>query len=103
MLGDLGVTDVTEALSLKHNLAHVDIYTNSWGPSDGFGYARPGSVTESAFYDGVTKVFNMVSCGMNKWFHYLIHHFLLVKTNSSIKIQININQMVRLWYEQLVL
>lgn len=49
------------------------------------------------------RYFNMVSCGMNKWFHYLIHHFLLVKTNSSIKIQININQMVLLWYEQLVL
>lgn len=55
LLGDLGVTDVTEALSLKHNLDNVDIYTNSWGPSDGFGYAGPGSVTQSAFYDGVTK------------------------------------------------
>lgn len=55
LLGDLGVTDVTEALSLKHNLENVDIYTNSWGPSDGFGYAGPGSVTENAFYDGVTK------------------------------------------------
>lgn len=57
MLGDLGVTDVTEALSLNHNLANVDIYTNSWGLSDGFGYAGPGPVTENAFYDGVTKVF----------------------------------------------
>lgn len=55
LLGDLGITDVTEALSLNHNLANVDIYTNSWGPSDGFGYTRPGSVTKSAFYDGVTK------------------------------------------------
>uniref|UniRef100_K1QCZ6 Proprotein convertase subtilisin/kexin type 4 n=1 Tax=Magallana gigas TaxID=29159 RepID=K1QCZ6_MAGGI len=55
LIGDMGVTDVTEALSLKHNLPNVDIYTNSWGPSEGFEYAGPGSVTENAFYDGVTK------------------------------------------------
>lgn len=49
--------DVTEALALNHHLADVDIYTNSWGPKSGYGYAGPGSVTKSALYDGVTKVF----------------------------------------------
>ena len=57
ILGDEGVTDSTEASALNHELNGVDIYTNSWGPSDGYGHIGPGSVTESALYDGVTKVF----------------------------------------------
>ncbi|XP_078325535.1 furin-like protease kpc-1 isoform X2 [Crassostrea virginica] len=55
ILGDEGVTDSTEASALNHKLNGVDIYTNSWGPSDGFGHIGPGSVTQSALYDGVTK------------------------------------------------
>lgn len=42
---------------MNHHLADVDIYTNSWGPKSGYGYVGPGSVTKSALYDGVTKVF----------------------------------------------
>ncbi|XP_056013055.1 proprotein convertase subtilisin/kexin type 6-like isoform X1 [Ostrea edulis] len=55
LLGENGVTDVTEALALNHHLSGVDIYINSWGPPDGYGYSGPGSVTQSAFIDGVTK------------------------------------------------
>lgn len=69
----MGVTDVTEALSLKHNLPNVDIYTNSWGPSEGFEYAGPGSVTENAFYDGVTKVF--LTC---LWYEHMISLLFII-------------------------
>lgn len=44
-------------MALNHHLADVDIYTNSWGPKSGYGYVGPGSVSKSALYDGVTKVF----------------------------------------------
>ncbi|XP_061188241.1 furin-like protease kpc-1 [Saccostrea echinata] len=55
LLGDDGVTDVTEALALTHNMQDVDIYVNAWGPADRYGYSTPGSVTYSAFLDGVSS------------------------------------------------
>jgi hypothetical protein len=56
LIGETGVTDITEAKALKHNLKGVDIYSNSWGPHDGYGYNKPGPVTVSALVDGITKV-----------------------------------------------
>jgi hypothetical protein len=55
LIGDPGVTDITEASALIHNLKGVDIYSNSWGPLDGYGYKKPGPVTMSALVDGITK------------------------------------------------
>lgn len=40
----MGVIDVIEVLFLKYNLVNVDIYINSWGFFDGFGYVGLGFV-----------------------------------------------------------
>lgn len=42
--------------ALTHHLKTVDIYTNSWGPNDTYGYFGPKDVTKNAFNDGVTMV-----------------------------------------------
>ncbi|XP_048777999.2 proprotein convertase subtilisin/kexin type 4-like isoform X1 [Ostrea edulis] len=55
LIGSVGITDITEAKALTHHLRGVDIYSNSWGPVDGYGYKKPGPVTMSALFDGITK------------------------------------------------
>lgn len=45
--------DSTEASSLTHKWDHIDIYSNSWGPSDnGRTMDGPGLITEKAIEEG---------------------------------------------------
>lgn len=56
ILGDSGLTDSQEALALSHYISNVDIYSNSWGPPDGFGFFEPGTMTKAALRSGTTTV-----------------------------------------------
>ena len=50
-------SDVTEADALGHYNDYIDVYSNSWGPSDlGFIVAGPGHLTATALQNGVTEV-----------------------------------------------
>lgn len=50
------VTDSKEAMALSHNLTCVQIYSNSWGPSDdGQTSERPGTLATQAMLTGVLK------------------------------------------------
>jgi len=55
-LGASGITDSVEAQALIHNLSNVDIYSNSWGPTDGYGFFSPGILTQDALETGISKV-----------------------------------------------
>ena len=49
--------DGQTAGALSHNRNDIDIYSNSWGPSDfGFAVDGPGSLTRQAFMEGATEV-----------------------------------------------
>lgn len=53
----LGSTSSKEAYALIHELEHVDIYSNSWGPADdGEGFDELPKVVEEALELGVTTV-----------------------------------------------
>lgn len=56
ILGTSGLTDSEEAQALNHHLSGVDIYSNSWGPTDGYDFSEPGTITKSALLDGITSV-----------------------------------------------
>lgn len=43
-------------MALSYESEKVDIYSNSWGPPEGWLYKTFGPVTESALVDGVTLV-----------------------------------------------
>jgi hypothetical protein len=50
-------TEADEALALTHELASIDIYSNSWGPSDdGETFSSLASIQREALQTGVTKV-----------------------------------------------
>ena len=50
-------TDMNEAASLTFANDTVDIYSNSWGPSDdGVTVAGPGTLARMALQTGVTEV-----------------------------------------------
>ena len=50
-------TDALEAKALSHERDYIDIYSNSWGPSDkGFEVVGPDKLTQSALKDGAEKV-----------------------------------------------
>jgi len=52
-----GSTNAEEALALTHQLEHVDIYSNSWGPDDsGETLDKIPKLVEEAFELGVTEV-----------------------------------------------
>ncbi|XP_052103674.1 neuroendocrine convertase 2-like [Mytilus californianus] len=53
ILGQYAIDDSMEAQGLSHNIANVDIYSNSWGPADGTGFEGPGTVTKAALQNGV--------------------------------------------------
>ncbi|CAG2222109.1 FURIN [Mytilus edulis] len=53
LIGSNGITDSQEAQALSHCLDKVDIYSNSWGPTDGYGFWDPGVLTKSAIQEGV--------------------------------------------------
>ncbi|KAK3592930.1 hypothetical protein CHS0354_011730 [Potamilus streckersoni] len=54
LLSSSGSTDLQESKSLSHQRSVVDIYTNSWGPPDGYGFFEPGSLTKAELQNGVT-------------------------------------------------
>ena len=50
-------TDLTEALGLGQQNDYIQVYSNSWGPSDlGFIVDGPGSLTKQALYNGAMHV-----------------------------------------------
>ena len=55
---DVGTaTDAEEASALGHNDSYVDVYSNSWGPSDfGFFVSGPGTLVQNTLRTGVTEV-----------------------------------------------
>ena len=56
---DRKATDAKEAQALRFKRDHIDIYSNSWGPSDkGFEVVGPGHLTQETLKDGVEKVRN---------------------------------------------
>ena len=55
-MGASGITDSVEAQALIHDLRNVDIYSNSWGPTDGYGFVSPGILTQDALETGISKV-----------------------------------------------
>ena len=55
-MGEYGITDSVEAQALIHSLSNVDIYSNSWGPTDGYGFVSPGILTQGALETGISKV-----------------------------------------------
>lgn len=55
ILGTTGITDSQEAQALSHYISHVDIYSNSWGPIDGYGFSGPGTITKAALQSGTTN------------------------------------------------
>ena len=56
ILSDSTLTDSQEAQSLSHYISNVDIYSNSWGPIDGYGFSEPGTMTKAALQTGTTTV-----------------------------------------------
>ncbi|CAG2227760.1 PC3-like endoprotease variant B,Furin-like protease 2,Furin-like protease 1, isoform 1-CRR,Furin-like protease 1, isoforms 1/1-X/2,PC3-like endoprotease variant A,Proprotein convertase subtilisin/kexin type 5,Furin-like protease kpc-1,Proprotein convertase subtilisin/kexin type 4,Proprotein convertase subtilisin/kexin type 7,Furin,Proprotein convertase subtilisin/kexin type 6,Furin-1 [Mytilus edulis] len=53
LLGNRGLTDSEEAQALNHHINEIDIYSNSWGPPDGYGFYSPGTLTKEALKAGV--------------------------------------------------
>ena len=50
-------TDLTSADALSHNGSYIDIYSNSWGPSDfGFTVEGPAYLTTSTLETGAQTV-----------------------------------------------
>ena len=57
LLTEVGTTDMEEAEALSYVRDIIDIYSNSWGPTDtGFNISKPRNLTELAFENGVTYV-----------------------------------------------
>lgn len=51
------LSDLTEASALSYHDNHVDVYSNSWGPSDsGFVVSGPGTLTKMTLKTGALKV-----------------------------------------------
>ncbi|KAL3871262.1 hypothetical protein ACJMK2_039269 [Sinanodonta woodiana] len=48
-----GTTDMMEGQSLSHALSHIDIYSNSWGPEDGYGFVSLRTHTSAAIEHGI--------------------------------------------------
>ena len=50
-------TDAVESSALGYQYSYVDVYSNSWGPSDfGFTVSKPGPLATSTLRSGVTRV-----------------------------------------------
>ena len=51
------VSDLTEANALGHMSNYVQVYSNSWGPSDfGFIVAGPETLVKKTFETGIAQV-----------------------------------------------
>ena len=55
-MGEYETTDSVEAQALIHSLSNVDIYSNSWGPTDGYGFSSPGILTQAALETGISNL-----------------------------------------------
>ena len=54
---EIGTLEMTIAQALKHLCNCIDIYSNSWGPSDdGMTVDGPGAMTRMVFKDGSREV-----------------------------------------------
>ena len=58
---DVGeATDAEEASALGYEDNYIDVYSNSWGPSDfGFVVDGPGPLVQSTLRTGVTEVLSL--------------------------------------------
>jgi hypothetical protein len=56
ILGGSAITDRQETQALSHYISNVDIYSNSWGPTDGYGFSEPGAMTKATLQIGTTIV-----------------------------------------------
>ena len=57
-----GATDAQEASALGYRNYYIDVYSNSWGPSDfGFVVNGPDTLVQNTLRTGVTEV-----CGFTK-------------------------------------
>ena len=57
LITEHGTTDIQEATALNYKYDDIDIYSNSWGPSDsGFYVDGPQLLTRMAFEKGVRHV-----------------------------------------------
>ena len=55
-------TDLIEALGLGRKNYYIQVYSNSWGPSDyGFVVKGPGTLTKQTLYNGATQVIKLYS------------------------------------------
>lgn len=62
-----------EAGSLSHNRNAIDIYSNSWGPTDyGFVVIGPDQIVQEAFETGANEVYKII----------IINIFILRKPNA---------------------
>lgn len=53
------------------------MYSNSWGPTDGYGFWDPGVLTKSAIQEGVTNVskyvnFEIMSTNLSRHVYILL-------------------------------
>ena len=52
-----GGTDISESEMLSYSNHYVDVYSNSWGPSDfGFTVGGPGPLARSTFEESTAQV-----------------------------------------------
>ena len=57
-----GATDAQEASALGYHDYHIDVYSNSWGPSDfGFVVRGPGPLVRNTLRTGVTEVCDLTN------------------------------------------
>jgi hypothetical protein len=56
ILGGSTLTDRQAAEALSHYISNVDIYSNSWGPKEGYNFFEPGTMTKAALQTGATTV-----------------------------------------------
>ena len=69
LLGERSTTDIQEAMALSHLNVIIDIYSNSWGPSDNGNIVDgPGRLTQMALEQAVRQVSNIPI----NWFYLLL-------------------------------
>lgn len=54
--GNFNADDEQLATYLSHEMNHIDIYSNSWGPGEPYGYVPVGEILEAALETGVQEV-----------------------------------------------
>ena len=60
-MGGTGATDAETASALSHSRSNIDIYSNSWGPSDlGFVVGGPSYLSKMAVKEGTEMVYTIM-------------------------------------------